>query len=498
MDKTDDVDSSITNTINSYIDICMQKAYDSTVYNDRDNLLAKTKHIVDNRKMLIQQFFRSMGSKCPHCKAPVRKIRHEFQNKVILRGMSAKQAGQWVAAANAEKMKRETIEDKIKREEDEEDNMTDVKLKLYNTKMCTEHQYFTPIEAKTHLQQIWDNDPSLMMAICSCLRINEIEDHSINVEGCGSSPPTDMFFVDIIPVPPSRFRPISSMGEKKYESSQTTNLQKILKDCNDIQELLAEKNKPDEIIEIEDDTVKDPKRRPKQTLNERLRFSWSSLQTDVNTYMDSDINKKIKDLPNGIKQILEKKEGLFRKNMMGKRVNYAARSVISPDPNINMDEIGIPMVFATSLTYPEPVTHWNVHELKQAVINGPNIYPGATHVQNEDGSLILLNPRNSLQRRGLANRLLAPNKLDSIQGTIKIVYRHLKNKDVLLLNRQPTLHKPSIMAHLVRVLPGEMTIRLHYANCKAYNADFDGDEMNIHFPQNELSRSEAYHLGKKE
>jgi DNA-directed RNA polymerase I subunit RPA1 len=75
-------------------------------------------------------------------------------------------------------------------------------------------------------------------------------------------------------------------------------------------------------------------------------------------------------------QILEKKEGLFRKNMMGKRVNYAARSVISPDPNINMDEIGIPMVFATSLTYPEPVTHWNVHELKQAVINGPNIYPG--------------------------------------------------------------------------------------------------------------------------
>jgi len=74
--------------------------------------------------------------------------------------------------------------------------------------------------------------------------------------------------------------------------------------------------------------------------------------------------------------LLEKKAGLFRKNMMGKRVNYAARSVISPDPNINTNEIGVPMVFAKALTYPTPVTPWNVHELRQAVMNGPNVYPG--------------------------------------------------------------------------------------------------------------------------
>lgn len=74
------------------------------------------------------------------------------------------------------------------------------------------------------------------------------------------------------------------------------------------------------------------------------------------------------------------------------------------------------------------------------------------------------------------------------------VYRHLQNGDVLLLNRQPTLHRPSIMAHMARVLKGEKTIRLHYANCKAYNADFDGDEMNAHFPQNELARAEGYTL----
>lgn len=67
---------------------------------------------------------------------------------------------------------------------------------------------------------------------------------------------------------------------------------------------------------------------------------------------------------------------MFRKHMMGKRVNYAARSVISPDPYIAVNEIGVPHVFATKLTYPQPVTPWNVQELKQMVINGPNIYPG--------------------------------------------------------------------------------------------------------------------------
>lgn len=74
------------------------------------------------------------------------------------------------------------------------------------------------------------------------------------------------------------------------------------------------------------------------------------------------------------------------------------------------------------------------------------------------------------------------------------VHRHLCDGDVLLLNRQPTLHRPSIMAHIARILKGEKTLRLHYANCKAYNADFDGDEMNAHFPQNEVARSEAYNL----
>jgi DNA-directed RNA polymerase I subunit RPA1 len=75
-------------------------------------------------------------------------------------------------------------------------------------------------------------------------------------------------------------------------------------------------------------------------------------------------------------QVLEKKEGLFRMHMMGKRVNYSARSVISPDPYINLNEIGVPMVFAMRLTYPVFVSTINLEDLRKAVLNGPDKYPG--------------------------------------------------------------------------------------------------------------------------
>ena len=100
----------------------------------------------------------------------------------------------------------------------------------------------------------------------------------------------------------------------------------------------------------------------------------------------------------------------------------------------------------------------------------------------------LLTPQNEIglsKRTGMTTRTQAVNKK---------VYRHLRDGDALILNRQQTLHKPSMMVHRARVLQGEKTIRMHYANCNSYNADFDGDEMNIHFPQNEVARSEAMML----
>ena len=134
------------------------------------------------------------------------------------------------------------------------------------------------------------------------------------------------------------------------------------------------------------------------------------------------------------------------------------------------------------------------------VINGPHEWPGATHVQNEDGSMINLALLDHEGRVAVGNSLCTPGK--ALDGTAthtpKKVLRHLLNGDFLLLNRQPTLHKPSIMAHTARILPGEKTIRMHYANCNTYNADFDGDEMNVHFPQNDIARAEAMEIMRTE
>ena len=145
--------------------------------------------------------------------------------------------------------------------------------------------------------------------------------------------------------------------------------------------------------------------------------------------------------------------------------------------------------------YQVPVTSWNVSELRQLVLNGPDVHPGAVMVEDEFGRKTMLEASDRAQREGIAKTLLTPSYEGSLGlGRPKIVYRHLKNGDALLLNRQPSLHKPSIMAHKARVLKGEKVMRLHYSNCKSYNADFDGDEMNAHFPQSELARAESYNL----
>ena len=111
------------------------------------------------------------------------------------------------------------------------------------------------------------------------------------------------------------------------------------------------------------------------------------------------------------------------------------------------------------------------------------MHPGAVAVEDERGWVVRLEAGDLAQREGIAKTLLTPSSSGIASGKPKIVYRHLKNGDAMLLNRQPALHRPGIMAHRARVLKGEKVMRLHYSNCKSYNADFDGDEMNAHFPQ---------------
>ncbi|CAK7917267.1 DNA-directed RNA polymerase I subunit Rpa190p [[Candida] anglica] len=296
----------------------------------------------------------------------------------------------------------------------------------------------------------------------------------------------DIFFLQALVVPATRFRLPSKLGDEIHENAQNELLSNILKTSLLIRDL------NDQIVQQQGKGS--PAEQRRITFN-RLMNGFVTIQNDVNAFIDSTKNQNAPagKLPNpGIKQALEKKEGLFRKHMMGKRVNYAARSVISPDPMLETNEIGVPPVFAVKLTYPEPVTAHNASALRQAVINGPDKWPGAVQIQNEDGQLVSLIGMTLEQRKTLANQLLTPTNGQSVVN--KKVYRHIKNNDVVLMNRQPTLHKASMMGHKVRVLPGEKTLRLHYANTGAYNADFDGDEMNMHFPQNENAKAEALNL----
>jgi DNA-directed RNA polymerase subunit A' len=208
------------------------------------------------------------------------------------------------------------------------------------------------------------------------------------------------------------------------------------------------------------------------------------LQYHVTTYFDNEVSgipqahhrsgRPLKTLT----QRLKGKEGRFRGSLSGKRVDFSSRTVISPDPNLAISNVGVPVDVAKKLTIPETISQWNIERLREHVVNGPNTYPGANYIIRPDGVKIRLDYVND--RRVLADSI-APGFM---------VERHLSDGDIVIFNRQPSLHRMSIMAHYVRVLPYR-TFRLHPAVCPPYNADFDGDEMNLHVPQSEEARAEA-------
>ncbi|KAI6047491.1 hypothetical protein EDC04DRAFT_2876497 [Pisolithus marmoratus] len=350
-----------------------------------------------------------------------------------------------------------------------------------------------PEECRAHLRRLFANCPLM----CSLLFGRHGPFAPLLRNGLTRASP-DIFFMEAIPVPPTRFRPPAKMNDMLFEHPQNELLAKILSTSYRLRDLTSDL----QVSSAKSSTVDESSRR---RLLGSLLDTLVQLQVDVNSFIDSNKNptpvRQGKQPPSGVKQGLEKKEGLFRKHMMGKRVNYAARSVISPDVNIEPNEIGIPPVFARKLTFPEPVTPMNFQKLRQWVINGPKCYPGATMVENEDGRQQSLEKLTIEQRTAIANQLYTPqgggehNGLSTRTASInKKVYRHLQDGDILILNRQPTLHKPSMMCHRARILRGEKTIRMHYANCNSYKADFDGDEMNIHFPQNQVARAEATYI----
>jgi DNA-directed RNA polymerase subunit A' len=208
---------------------------------------------------------------------------------------------------------------------------------------------------------------------------------------------------------------------------------------------------------------------------------WDLLQYHVTTFFDNDVAR----IPPArhrsgqpLKTITERikgKQGRIRKNLAGKRVNFSARTVISPDPSLNINEIGIPLDVAKILTVAESVTTLNIDMLKKLIAN--ETYPSANYVIRPDGK---------------KKRITADLKTEIIAELTPgyKVERHLMNGDIVLFNRHPSLHRASLMAHYVKVLPFR-TFRFHPAAAFPYNADFDGDEMNIHSPQTEEAKAEA-------
>ena len=208
---------------------------------------------------------------------------------------------------------------------------------------------------------------------------------------------------------------------------------------------------------------------------------WDLLQYHVTTFFDNSITK----IPPArhrsgqpLKTITERikgKEGRIRHNLAGKRVNFSSRTVISPDPALKINEVGVPFEIAEILTVNEKVTEANKEKLKEIILK--ESYPTANYIIRPDG------------RRKRITDELKQEILDELEPGY-VVERQLIDGDVVLFNRHPSLHKASLMAHFVKVLPYK-TFRMHPAAASPYNADYDGDEMNIHVPQTEEARAEA-------
>ncbi|XP_030835383.1 DNA-directed RNA polymerase III subunit RPC1 isoform X1 [Strongylocentrotus purpuratus] len=213
---------------------------------------------------------------------------------------------------------------------------------------------------------------------------------------------------------------------------------------------------------------------------------WDFLQLACALYINSEtsglpLNMQPKKPTRGFCQRLKGKQGRFRGNLSGKRVDYSSRTVISPDPNLRIDEVAVPELVAKLLTYPEKVTKSNMALMRKLVMNGCDAHPGANFIhQRHTQNKMFLKYGN---RQKMAQELKYGDTVE----------RHLIDGDIVLFNRQPSLHKLSIMAHKARVKPFR-TFRFNACVCTPYNADFDGDEMNLHLPQTEEAKAEALTL----
>ncbi|KYR01974.1 RNA polymerase II largest subunit [Tieghemostelium lacteum] len=273
----------------------------------------------------------------------------------------------------------------------------------------------------------------------------------------------DWMIVTVLPVPPPPVRPSILMDSTtRGEDDLTHKLSDIVKANRELKR--QEKNGA-----------------PAHIIQEATQF----LQFHVATYVDNEIpglpqSQQRSGRPlKSIRQRLKGKEGRVRGNLMGKRVDFSARTVITADPNLSIDQVGVPRSIALNLTYPETVTPFNIDKMRELIRNGPTEHPGAKYIIREDG-----------QRFDL--RFVKKVSDSHLECGYK-VERHIQDGDVVIFNRQPSLHKMSMMGHRIKVMPYS-TFRLNLSVTTPYNADFDGDEMNLHVPQTLETRAEVIEI----
>jgi len=293
----------------------------------------------------------------------------------------------------------------------------------------------------------------------------KISDEDVDFMGFSSvwSRP-DWMICQTFAVPPPSVRPsVKHDAQQRSEDDLTHIIINIIKYNNTLKEKMAQKGTNSKIID-----------------------DWTSvLQYYIATIVDNTIPgaDPVKQRSGrALKSITERhkgKTGRVRGNLMGKRVDYSARSVITPDPELSITELGVPMKIAMNITKPVYVNETNIQYLTYLVKNGPDVYPGAKILEKAN--------KNNISLRYVDRESITIEVGDT-------VHRHMLNGDYVLFNRQPTLHRMSMMAHIVRVMPKGDTFRMNVADTKPYNADFDGDEMNMHMPQNDEAEMELKHL----
>lgn len=269
----------------------------------------------------------------------------------------------------------------------------------------------------------------------------------------------EWLLVSVLPVPPLHVRPSVIQDGIASEDDLTHQLLNIVKANTALENSTREP--PNKIADLE------------YALQCRVTAYFDNERTDTPIETQR-TGRRLKTL----RQRLRGKEGRIRCNLMGKRVDFSARTVITADPNLSIDQVGVPRSVALILTVPEKVTPYNIQKLQDLVDRGPDLWPGARYIIRADHSRF---------------DLRMANKRDTVLEFGWIVERHLQDDDIVLFNRQPSLHKMSIMGHRAKVLDWS-TFRLNLSVTTPYNADFDGDEMNLHVPQTLTARADAQEL----